>query len=69
MTEQSNGGVFALLRQHPVITGVMVSCTLLGMPVAVLLMGDTWSLAQKLIGGALAGAGCGLCIVTPRIIG
>lgn len=69
MTEQNTGSFFGLLRAHPVITGVMVASTLLGMPMALLFMGDSWTITQKLIGGALAGAGCGLCVVTPRIIG
>ena len=65
MPEQNNGGFLTTLRRHPVIVGG----TLLGVVLGLTLLGEDWTLTQRLVGGALAGIGAGLCIVTPRIIG
>lgn len=69
MPEQNHGSIAATLRRHPVIVSVMVACTLLGVVLGLTLLGEGWTLTQRVLGGALGGVGAGLCIVTPRIIG
>ena len=58
-----------ILRAHPVITAVIVGCTLLGVALGIVLLPADWALLRKIAGGAVAGAGCGLIITAPRIIG
>ena len=57
------------MRRHPVITTLMVVCTVLGTILSVIYMDPSYTLMQRLIGGAVAGAGCGLIIAAPRMVG
>lgn len=56
-------------RRHPVITGVMVGCVLLGAASGPLWMDADWSLIRRILAGALCGAGCGLLVTAPRMLG
>jgi hypothetical protein len=67
--ERSAGGWRGLLQRHPVITGVLVGCTLTGIAVGVLVLPPEWALLRRALGGAIGGAGVGLLITAPRIIG
>ncbi len=58
-----------VLRSYPIITSVIVGCTLLGMVLGLIYVPEGWTIARKIAGGALSGAGCGLIITAPRIIG
>ncbi len=62
-------GIAQVLRDHPVITGVVVGCTLLGGVLGIYLLTGEWSVARRVAGGAVAGAGVGLIITATRIIG
>ena len=62
-------GATGLLRRHPVIVGVLIGCTLTGIAVGVLWLPPEWALLRRALGGALGGAGVGLLITAPRIIG
>jgi hypothetical protein len=62
-------GLIATLSAHPVITGVIVGCTLLGIALGWVWLPEDWALARKIAGGAVAGAGCGLIVTAPRIVG
>ena len=57
------------IRAHPVITSVLLGCALGGAVLAVLLLSPDWSLARRLAGGLVGGAGVGLLITATRIIG
>lgn len=59
----------AALRRHPVITGVMLGCTLLGAVLGVLLLTDDWSLARRLAAGAVGGAGVGFLFTATKMMG
>jgi hypothetical protein len=57
------------VAQHPIISAVMLSCTILGVVLGYLLLGEEWSIARRLLGGAVGGAGVGLLLTAPRMIG
>lgn len=65
----SSGGIWRGLRAHPVITGVMLGCTLIGVGMGYQLLSPEWSLWRRLLGGAVSGAGVGLTITASRMIG
>jgi hypothetical protein len=53
------------VREHPVIVGVLVGCTLAGIGIGVAVLPAEWALLRR----ALGGAGVGLLCTAPRIIG
>jgi hypothetical protein len=61
--------VLEAFRRHPVITGTLLGCTLLGAVLGVYLLTEDWSLARRIAGGAVAGAGCGLLITATKMLG
>ena len=60
-------GLRNIVRRHPVITSVMVGCTLIGAALGLALLTDEWSAARRLLAGAVAGAGTGLLITATKI--
>lgn len=58
-----------VVAAHPVITAVLLVCTVAGAAAGVVFMGDDWSLTRRLIGGAVAGAGAGLIVTATRMTG
>lgn len=63
------GGWRALMSRHPVLSGLMASCISIGAVLGACWLTDDWSLAHRLAAGAVAGAGVGLLIAAPRMIG
>jgi hypothetical protein len=59
----------AAIAAHPIITATIAGCALLGALLGALLLTDDWSLARRIAGGLVAGAGVGLLITAPRIVG
>jgi hypothetical protein len=57
------------LIAHPVIVGVFVACIVLGAVLGATYLTDDWSLARRLAGGAVSGAGVALCVTATRIVG
>lgn len=55
--------------RHPIIVGVLVGCTFLGVAIGLAVLPGEWSLLRRIAGGAVGGAGCGLIFTAPRIIG
>ena len=60
---------WAPLRDHPVLALVMVACTVGGAAAGVTLLAEDWTLARRLAAGAVGGAGCGLIVITTRMVG
>ncbi len=58
-----------VLRSYPIITSVIVGCTLLGVVLGLIYLPEGWTIARKIAGGAPSGAGRGLIVTAPRIIG
>lgn len=57
------------VRDHPVIAGVLVACTLGGAVLGFALLTPEWSVARRIAGGAVGGAGIGLIVTATRMIG
>jgi hypothetical protein len=62
-------GLKAAIAAHPVIFGVIIACISIGAVLGVLLLADEWSLARRIAAGVVGGAGVGILITAPRIIG
>jgi hypothetical protein len=60
-------GPWAVVRRHPVIAGVMLVCTVLGALLGYALLTPDWTLARRLVAGAVAGAGTGLLITATKM--
>ena len=59
----------AAIAAHPIISGVFISCISIGAVLGVFLLTDEWSLARRIAAGVVGGAGVGILITAPRIIG
>jgi putative effector of murein hydrolase len=64
---QTARAVWDTLARHPVITAVFVVCTVLGAVLGLTLLPVEWSVARRLAGGAVAGAGAGLLITVTKM--
>jgi hypothetical protein len=61
--------MWSSIRAHPVITLVMVACTVGGTALAVFLGPAEWGLSRSLLAGAVGGSGVGFIIVVSRMLG
>ena len=59
----------AAITAHPIISGVVIACISIGAVLGVLVLTDEWSLARRIAAGVVGGAGVGILITAPRIIG
>lgn len=57
----------AFARRHPVITGTIASTTLLGAVLGAFLLTGEWSLARRILAGAVAGAGTGFLLTATKM--
>jgi hypothetical protein len=57
------------MQNHPVITAVMVTCTVTGAIAGVSFLSGDWSFARRLAAGTVGGAGVGMCISGIKMIG
>jgi hypothetical protein len=62
-------GLKAAITAHPIIFGVVIACISIGTVLGVLILTDEWSLARRIAAGAVGGAGVGILITAPKIIG
>jgi hypothetical protein len=73
MSEQKRAdtphGWKAAISAHPIIFGVFVTCISIGMVLGAFVLTDDWSLVRRIAAGAVGGAGVGVLITAPRIIG
>jgi hypothetical protein len=60
-------GLFGFARRHPVIAGTLAATTLLGAVAGAVLLTGEWSLARRLLAGAVAGAGTGLLLTATKM--
>lgn len=63
------GGLLGVIASYPLISLTIFVCTLLGVGLGLVFLPEDWTLARKVAGGALSGAGCGLIVTAPRIVG
>jgi hypothetical protein len=59
----------AALARHPVISGVLVACTLAGGLAGLFLLDPDWSVARRVLAGAVGGAWVGLLITATKMVG
>jgi len=64
-----SGSLWRGLRAHPVLTSVMLGCTLIGVVLGYEVLSPEWATWRRLVGGAVGGAGVGLTITAARMIG
>ena len=57
------------MRAHPVITGIMIGCALIGAVSGILLLPEEWMLVRRIAAGTVAGGGIGLTITATKMIG
>jgi len=62
-------GIREAIRAHPVVTTVMVVCTVAGAIAGPLLLPEEWSLLRRLAGGVVAGGGTGLLLTATKMLG
>ena len=62
-------GALSAIKAHPFITAFVVICTVAGGVAGLYLPFEDWGLARRIIAGAVGGFGCGLIIVTTRLVG
>jgi NADH:ubiquinone oxidoreductase subunit F (NADH-binding) len=56
-------------RRHPVITGTLISCVAVGALAGLLFLSGEWSVARRLLAGAVAGAGTGILVTATKMLG
>ncbi len=56
------------VRHHPVITAILVGCTLIGAALGFAVLGDDWSSLYRIAAGMIGGAGVGLLITATKMI-
>jgi len=59
----------AAITARPVVLGVFITCVSVGAVLGGLLLTDEWSLVRRIAAGVVAGAGVGLLITAPKVIG
>ena len=57
----------ARVRERPIITAVMVACTIAGAWLGHQVLADDFSPLRAVLGGAVAGAGCGLLVTFTKL--
>jgi hypothetical protein len=62
-------GWLAALARHPLITAVLVVCTLAGGAAGVVLLDPDWSLLRRALAGAVGGAWIGLLFTATKMVG
>ncbi len=60
-------GLMARLLGRPIITAVMIACTLGGAWLSHLLLAEAVSPLRAVLGGAVAGVGCGLLVTFTKL--
>jgi hypothetical protein len=56
------------IQRHPVITAILIGCTLLGAALGFALLGEDWSVLDRILAGTIGGAGVGLLVTATKMI-
>jgi len=67
--DASSRGWKAAIAAHPIIFGVIIGCISIGAVLGVFFLTEEWPLARRIAAGMVGGAGVGILITAPRIIG
>jgi len=70
-TERTNAARSALatMRAHPIITGTMLGCALIGAIAGFVFLPEEWLILRRIAAGAFAGTGIGLTLTATKMIG
>ncbi len=66
---EPSSAVLRFATEHPVLTGIFAVCIFGGAILGAVFLPEDWSMARRLAGGAVAGAGVALLTTAPKIIG
>ena len=61
--------VAVAVRQHPVISTILILCTVAGTVLGEIYFPAEWSLVRRLAAGALSGGGVAFLITAPKMLG
>jgi hypothetical protein len=67
--DRAGAGLRGLVARHPVIAATLLACTAAGAALGAALLTGEWSLARRLLAGAVAGGGVGLLITATKMLG
>ncbi len=67
MTEEPRASWLRVLRSEPLLTGVLLACTLAGAVGCLLFLSEDWAAWRRIVGGAMGGLLVGLCILAGRL--
>lgn len=59
----------SLLRDHPIVSAILLTCTVSGAVLGAVYLSADWHLARRLAAGAVAGAGTGLLFTFNKLYG
>jgi hypothetical protein len=65
----TDSGWQGFAREHPIITALLVGCTLAGAVLGEIYLYEEWSAARRIAAGAVAGAGVALTVTATKMIG
>lgn len=57
------------VRQHPVISAILITGILLGAVLGAIFLPEDWSLARRIAGGTISGAGIGILLTMTKVFG
>jgi hypothetical protein len=66
--EQAGATLLDSARAHPIATGSLAACFLLGAALGFELLPESLSATRRVLGGALSGGGCWLLVQVGRIL-
>ena len=67
--KSQTNSILVAVRQHPVMTTVLVACVVTGAVLGGLYLTPEWSLLRRVSAGALAGGGAAFFALATRVIG
>ena len=67
--DSASTGLWGVLKRHPIITGTLVVCSMVGAILGFTLLTGDWSPLRRILAGAVAGAGTGFLITATKMIG
>ena len=65
--QASRKGFAALVRRHPVLSALLLLCSVLGAVLGATFLPQEWALARRIAAGAVSGAGCWLLVTFARL--
>ena len=68
-TNAGERGLWHSAKRHPVIFATILGCSALGIALGIAFLSEDWSLARRLLAGAVGGAGTGFLITATKMIG